>query len=906
MILLDRYLRKFIKENYVEGNLVFQIFKNYLPEIINGEGRYHATLFVESKFEDILNGYQLKDKQEDIKVYESIQEQLSKNKIFISKVWIKGIKGIINVQDKCKNKDISCKDGLLMDLEERKSAIIFGWNGEGKSSIVEGMEFCLTGDVVESKRRGVKKGEIKNYILNSDSKTGVVKIELHQPYKPPKKVIIERTTDNLSAMIKINNKENDLYLHIKDNIEIYEEYFSKHFIEKNRIENFVLSKGAENRQRYGELLGLEELNDFIKNSWRRYNSEKKQKIFEKSNLIENKYNMKKEELIKLKEKEICEPRIEINDDEKNLILSLFEINKTSLHNSINFIVEDDFIEKLNTKIDKMSNNEQKVNDLVQIQDYIEKYLQELKEYKKITIETKSKENIMRLCKFYELAINIIKEDDKGCPLCGSNKLFGNELKQKIQNDYNELEHIKSIISKKEELLKKINKLSGIIHSKIIVYFPEYNNYNEYELDLENENILRKIENKINNIKSENKKNIKLLKEIRIKILKYKRDYEEYLKRKEENKNKIKRLNKELLDLEKELKKEVEINELKEKMLYDIKEFENKLNDFYLQILTNELKNISENIKKYYNQFEIDNPFNKIELIATKNEITFAVEFKEGKKLDPLKVLSEGQLRCFGLAILLAIADNINASFIILDDVVNAIDIEHRAQIIKVLKEQIENGRQIILTTHDKLFREKLVNSISNSKKIKTFYFPKRGIIYEDTKEIDFEQKIYDFIEKKDCRSALIYMRLLLENTLYSMADGSVSLLFKDSVYKYQLSEVFNAVASIDENVRKIKHYFMSNNMINWVLLNQEHHFWSEQSLCLDCNILKELAEKVVSLKIIHDFNCLDKEEKDILIKQKNLDKPIIEEFHKNSRVFSKGFIDGDRWGDKFKLLKKIL
>ena len=44
--------------------------------------------------------------------------------------------------------------------------------------------------------------------------------------------------------------------------------FKKHFVERNRLENFILSRGAENREAYGKLIGLDDLGDFIKNSWK--------------------------------------------------------------------------------------------------------------------------------------------------------------------------------------------------------------------------------------------------------------------------------------------------------------------------------------------------------------------------------------------------------------------------------------------------------------------------------------------------------------------------------------------------------------------------------------------------------------------------------------------------------------
>jgi len=52
-------------------------------------------------------------------------------------------------------------------------------------------------------------------------------------------------------------------------------------------------------------------------------------------------------------------------------------------------------------------------------------------------------------------------------------------------------------------------------------------------------------------------------------------------------------------------------------------------------------------------------------------------------------------------------------FMIFDDVVNAIDIEHRSNIIGILHtDTFLSSKQMILTTHDRLFWEKFCNSFA--------------------------------------------------------------------------------------------------------------------------------------------------------------------------------------------------
>lgn len=68
-----------------------------------------------------------------------------------------------------------------------------------------------------------------------------------------------------------------------------------------------------------------------------------------------------------------------------------------------------------------------------------------------------------------------------------------------------------------------------------------------------------------------------------------------------------------------------------------------------------------------------------------------------KEENALVVLSEGHIKCLGLAILLAKAEQENVPFIIFDDIVNAVDDEHRTAIREILTQhpQIVSKQQII-------------------------------------------------------------------------------------------------------------------------------------------------------------------------------------------------------------------
>ncbi|CAO3300829.1 AAA family ATPase [Stenotrophomonas maltophilia] len=86
-----------------------------------------------------------------------------------------------------------------------------------------------------------------------------------------------------------------------------------------------------------------------------------------------------------------------------------------------------------------------------------------------------------------------------------------------------------------------------------------------------------------------------------------------------------------------------------------------------------------------------------------------------RRVDALQVLSEGHVRCLGLAILLAKASSIQAPTIIFDDAINAIDHEHRQGIREALfeSERFANT-QIIVTCHSNEFIKDVQNHVDRN------------------------------------------------------------------------------------------------------------------------------------------------------------------------------------------------
>jgi recombinational DNA repair ATPase RecF len=86
------------------------------------------------------------------------------------------------------------------------------------------------------------------------------------------------------------------------------------------------------------------------------------------------------------------------------------------------------------------------------------------------------------------------------------------------------------------------------------------------------------------------------------------------------------------------------------------------------------------------------------------KIEIAFRGNPGVRVDALRILSEGHIRCLGLAILLAKAKSIQCPLVVFDDAINAIDHDHRGGIRETIFESDHFAdTQLIVTCHSNEF-----------------------------------------------------------------------------------------------------------------------------------------------------------------------------------------------------------
>lgn len=100
-------------------------------------------------------------------------------------------------------------------------------------------------------------------------------------------------------------------------------------------------------------------------------------------------------------------------------------------------------------------------------------------------------------------------------------------------------------------------------------------------------------------------------------------------------------------------------------------------------------------------------------LTAEQKIEIAFRGNPQVRVDALRILSEGHIRCLGLAILLAKGQSIQSPLIVFDDVINAIDHDHRSGIRETIFESDHFAdTQLIVTCHSNEFIKDIQQHLS--------------------------------------------------------------------------------------------------------------------------------------------------------------------------------------------------
>lgn len=154
--------------------------------------------------------------------------------------------------------------------------------------------------------------------------------------------------------------------------------------------------------------------------------------------------------------------------------------------------------------------------------------------------------------------------------------------------------------------------------------------------------------------------------------------------------------------ERDIERDVPINVAYDRFLALLRTYRNQLPGTLMAGLNDAAMNLYNEFNR--NDFEPDKLAALHLPLTGEQKIEISFRSNPADRVDALRILSEGHIRCLGLAILLAKGQSIQCPLIVFDDAINAIDHDHRSGIRETIFESDHFAQtQLIVTCHSNEF-----------------------------------------------------------------------------------------------------------------------------------------------------------------------------------------------------------
>ena len=605
--------------------------------------------------------------------------------------------------------------------------IIYGPNGQGKTSFAEIIEYLFFGTIYK-KENACSKIEFKDTIKNIHF-TGTPFVESIIKVGTNNKTIRREYVSETESKILIDN------VIVKNLNSLIKQSQDKPIIYQHGLQSFINTSPVERYNQFMELLGIEKLDIFLKLATKKLNEFKT-----------NKPSSIRTALIFCDE--IKDKFLEIFNDATINEKSKFEIAnivKEKLNFSeFNEINENNFEEFLKFSLQSIESEKKSIFDTSKLMKIIDFEIQENdclfeadKFQKSITFLTEPANiNTSNEIILLEKGLSLIDNNGENCPLCQEKTINQekkeqiknlllklNETKLQLNNNSAELNSIKQKINQKEHYL---NSLKELIISEEILKKLEV-----FKLNLEDiistNNSLKETQNTILDKYTKIKTSIEQIvigEKISVdfdEIIKDNKEFNDLINKfeniiKETFKKLISQLKKDL-DLKISSQEGIDNKELLIKVLINFKNF--KIYNLNTKIEEEFRKDISElkefrdsklseliNIHKakIIEWYDLLNPNEDIRICDIEcngSKINFIAScFGVNKSAVP--ILSEAHLNCLGLSIYLSqIVDcNNSFSFILIDDPVQSMDDAHTNNFISnIIEKLLTKNIQVYIMSH---------------------------------------------------------------------------------------------------------------------------------------------------------------------------------------------------------------
>ena len=191
-------------------------------------------------------------------------------------------------------------------------------------------------------------------------------------------------------------------------------------------------------------------------------------------------------------------------------------------------------------------------------------------------------------------------------------------------------------------------------------------------------------------------------------------------------------------------------------------------------LTELLKQISRRVAQIYSALHPGEDLDSVSVEPwTAKGVELAIEFYGSRQRPPHGVLSESHLNSLAIALFLAMAESFNEQigFLVLDDVINSFDVEHRGRLAELLADGFADW-QLIVLTHDQQFFEHLSRRAPSWRKLEftswSYASGPRTTQYETTGIL---RGARERLENGDVQGAATKARRALEELLQEVCEA---------------------------------------------------------------------------------------------------------------------------------------
>ncbi|MDF9434626.1 AAA family ATPase [Chromohalobacter israelensis] len=604
---------------------------------------------------------------------------------------------------------------------QNQVVLFYGPNGSGKTSLCEGLEYALLGEVEEA---GAKRIAARTYLSNVHA----------QCYEPP---ILKATSHQGQEIDVVANA--DMYRFC--------------FIEKNRIDAFSRIAARPNNQRaelIATLFGMDQFNDFVSHFNESIDGQLVLSPAKQTELADLRAALETDKAIVDGEPDT---RHRLRDEEAALAMSYAEgTDYAGLKELIGSAEAPGRLQELNKLLDAVPPSIIGVKRQTML-DAFEKAHQCQQDLNEITSELQSQSNQVSFKALYDAVLALQQTVGERCPACdtplqGTVHVVANpyekattglsdlrSLSELQQRQYNAQQALTQASRELREMMTRLENfidqqqeqpceakqyLSGLSADPEGIWWATL--YPLSEGDNAKADLLEQLLGIADSIDAQDTMSQHMQQERAPLVAERQRLLDFQLKvqaQDQKDKELADAIDKakariaafdtdhaELISLAKQEEQDI-IRDTGFKETYD--RFLKELKSYREQLPGQFLAGLNEMALMLYNEFN-QNDLDADKLaslhlpLTSEDKIEIAFRGNPTQMVNALHVLSEGHIRCLGLAILMAKAKSIGSPLIVFDDAINAIDHDHRRGIRETIFESEHFDRtQIIVTCHSNEF-----------------------------------------------------------------------------------------------------------------------------------------------------------------------------------------------------------